>query len=60
MISPPNGNNQMIQVLCSLIWVTHSKATKKKADAEPENSPIKAQITNHCEERRSVFGRFIV
>ena len=47
MSKPPSGNNQMIQLLYSLIWVTHSKATKKIADAEPENNPIKAQMTNH-------------
>ncbi len=47
MSKPPSGNNQMIQLLYSLIWVTHSNTTKNKADAEPENSPIKAHITIH-------------
>jgi hypothetical protein len=59
MIKPPIGNSQINQALCSLIWVTHSKATKKKAEADPENNPIKTQMTSHCKERRSVFDRFI-
>jgi hypothetical protein len=59
MIKPPIGNSQINQAWCTLILVTHSKATKKKAEADPESNPIKVQMTSHCRERRSVFDRFI-
>jgi hypothetical protein len=34
--------------------------TKKNADAEPENNPIKVQMMSHCRERRKVLLKFIL
>lgn len=59
MQSPPIGNSQIIQLLCSLNWVTHSKATKKKAEAEPEKNPIRVQMKIHLAIRKRLFFRFI-
>ncbi len=58
-MSPPIGKSQISQLWCSLICVTHSKATKKKAEAEPEKMPTKAQMKIHLERKRKFFFRFI-
>ena len=59
MKSPPIGKSQIIQLLFSLNWPTHSRVTKKKEDAEPEKKPTKAQMKIHLRVRRLVFFRFI-
>jgi hypothetical protein len=35
--------------------VTHSKATRKKADADPEKIPIKMQMKIHLSRRAVIF-----
>ena len=55
MARPPIGKSQIIQLLPSLNCVTQSSDTKKKAEAEPESTPIKTQMRIHFEVRRKVF-----
>ena len=55
MANPPIGKSQIIQRLWDLIWVTYSKATKKKAEAEPEKMPIKTQMEIHLSRRKAFF-----
>lgn len=59
MLSPPIGKSQRIQLWLSLNCVTHSKDTKKNAEAEPEKMPIKTQMKIHLKVRRMVFFEFI-
>lgn len=62
MSNPPIGKSQIIQLLYSLNCVTHSSATKKNAEAEPEKIPISTQMKIHLSSRTSVvfaFSEFI-
>lgn len=59
MLSPPIGKSQRIQFWLSLNCVTHSKDTKKNAEAEPEKMPIKTQMKIHLKVRRMFFFGFI-
>ena len=60
MLSPPIGKSQRIQLWLSLNCVTHSKDTKKNAEAEPEKMPINAQMKIHLKVRRMFFFGFII